>query len=424
MKIGYLMNSYPMTSTTFIGREIAALEAIGFDIRRYAIRPWEGTLVDPHDQAEQARTLYLLTGSRTALAAGLIHALLTAPRGVLAALRLWWQLMAAGGGVIRHAAYLLEAMALRRAARRDGVAHIHAHFSTNSAAVAMLAEAMGGPAFSFTVHGPDEFFTPFTNSLALKIERAAFVACISHFCRSQCMALSDPACWDRLRIVHCGVDPARYDTPPEPSGPPHLLFVGRLSRVKGMAVLLEAFARILPRHPGTLLTLVGDGPERAALEAQARSLGVEQAVRFEGFLSQAAVAGQLAAAAVFVLPSFAEGLPVVLMEAMASRRPVVATRIAGVAELVEDGVGGFLVPPGDVEALADRLDRLLADPDLRVRMGLEGRRVVERDFAIAREAAWLGEILRGAVAGRLPDGLRPIATGADGAPRAATASIV
>lgn len=411
MKIGYLMNTYPLVSTTFIGREIAALEAEGLEIHRYAARAWTGTLPDAQDQAEAGRTTYLLGQGFIALFGALLDVARRHPRGLMRAVGLWARLLRnAGGGMVRHAAYLLEAALFVQLARRDRIAHVHAHFSTNATAVAMLAEAMGGPGYSFTVHGPDEFFVPYANSLALKASRARFVACISHFCRSQVMALSDPAHWSRYRIVHCGVAPDLYRGESRAASGKDVLFIGRLSQVKGMAVLIDAFARVAPQHPDAQLALVGDGPERAALERQVEALGLAARVRFLGFVSQQRVAEELARSDVLVLPSFAEGLPVVLMEAGAAGMPVITTRIAGIPELVEDGVTGFVVPPGDMLSLAERLDQLLGDPDCRARMGAAARARVEEDFAIGKEAQWLAALLRGAVTGALPESLRPAET--------------
>lgn len=161
MKIAYLMNSYPMVSTTFIGREIAALEVRGFEVARYAIRRWSGELVDDLDRREAEITSYLLENGAAALFKGLAAEAARNPKGMAAALKLWWALVAnAGGGPVRHVAYLLEAVALRRRLRAAPVAHLHAHWSTNTAAVAMLCAAMGGPAYSFTIHGQDELFEP------------------------------------------------------------------------------------------------------------------------------------------------------------------------------------------------------------------------------------------------------------------------
>lgn len=181
-----------------------------------------------------------------------------------------------------------------------------------------------------------------------------------------------------------------------------------MAAIKGVALLIDAFARIRAAHPAAHLTLVGDGPERAALEARAAALGLGQAVTFTGYLGQAEVAAQLDASDVFVLPSFAEGVPVVLMEAMASRRPVIGPRVAGVPELVEDGVSGYVVPPGDPETLFDRIATLLADPALRGRMGDAGRAKVVAEYDVAQESAWLADLIAGSLARQLPEGLRPV----------------
>ena len=389
MKIGYVMNAYPMTSTTFIGREIQALEAAGHEVKRFAIRPWGQPLVDPGDLAEEAATTYLLTGPKITILRAWLWAMATRPLGLARAMGDMVALWRVGGGIIRQMAYLVEAVVLAHALRRSGVLHLHAHFSTNAATVAMLAGQLGAPGFSFTLHGPDEFFMPFQNGLRRKIARARFVACISHFCRSQAMLFSDPVLWPKLHIVHCGVVPSDYGSQRVEGPGANLLFVGRLEPAKGAPILIEAFAAVLPRHPQARLTIVGDGSARAALEAQALALGIAPSVRFLGYQPQKSVAQLLGDADVFVLPSFAEGLPVVLMEALASRVPVIATQIAGVPELVQDGISGFIVPPGDLAGLTERMDRLLADPDLRARMGAAGRAKVEAEFDIATEAGKL-----------------------------------
>jgi glycosyltransferase involved in cell wall biosynthesis len=393
MIVGYLMNTYPLISTTFIGREIGALERQGLEVRRYAIRPWNGALVDPGDKAEQARTQYLL-GDKPRVAGSMIRAMVRTPMLFARALAMTLRLIRnARGGFVRHFAYLAEATVLRALAERDGITHIHAHFSTNATAVAMLALQLGGPEYSFTVHGPDELLTPVENSTAEKVARARFVVCISHFARSQVMLFSDQQHWDKLTIVHCGVIPANYGRRPRGPYGKRLLFIGRLAAVKGVPLLLQAVAAVKARHPDLTLTIVGDGPDRSRLEAQAAKLGLSGTASFVGYQAQHAVAELLETSDALVLPSFAEGVPVVLMEAMASRVPVIASRVAGIPELVEDGVSGYVVPPGDVTTLIARLDLLLSDADLRARMGLAGRRKVDSDFDVDGEARRLAECL-------------------------------
>jgi glycosyltransferase involved in cell wall biosynthesis len=395
--IAYLTGQYPKVSHTFIQREIAALRDLGLTVLTCQVRRAAPQDI-PADQAEEAAATFTildaaknpvrLIGAHLGLIlrhpgrwfGALRLALATRPPGAKAAL---WQLF-----------YLAEAGVLADHLQRNRVAHLHNHFADASGTVAMLAGHLAAIPYSLTEHGPNIFFDAPRWRLDEKIARARFVACISHFCRSQLMLFSDRAHWPRLHIVRCGILPERYGTAAREGYGQRVLFIGRLDAVKGVPVLLEAFAALRAQAPGARLTLVGDGPHRAALEAQAASLG--GAVRFTGYLTQEAVAAELAAHDVLVLPSFAEGVPVVLMEAMASRLPVIATRVGGVAELVEDGVNGFLVPPGDAATLAERLGRLIADPELCRRMGLAGRATVEARHDVRTEAAKLAALFRGA----------------------------
>lgn len=239
------------------------------------------------------------------------------------------------------------------------------------------------------MHGPTEFDDVTRYALAEKVRRARFVAVISDYARSQLMKLVEPAHWRRLEVVHCGVDPAHFE-PVDRSGrsaPLRVLTVGRLVPDKGQAVLLEAVALLGARGVDVELTLVGDGPERESLQAAAG-----RSVRFAGAVGQDLVRAHYTAADVFALPSFAEGVPVVLMEAMATGLPVVSTRIAGIAELVDHGVGGLLVAPGRAEPVAEALERLAADPLLRARLGRAGRERVVARYDIADAVERLAEL--------------------------------
>ena len=201
-------------------------------------------------------------------------------------------------------------------------------------------------------------------------------------------------------MVHCGVDPALFPPRRHSGEGSQLLFVGRLAGVKGLPILLDALAQLKQRRPDIHLSVAGDGPDRARLEAQARRLGVAENVSFLGYRSQQQVRELLAGTDVFVMSSFAEGVPVVLMEAMAAHVAVVATRIAGIPELVEDGVSGFLVPPGDSHTVVEHVEQLLADADLRNPFGASGRRNVEQEFNITLEADRLCRVLTSALAGQ------------------------
>lgn len=388
-KIAYLTGEYPRATDTFIQREVAALRALGHEVMTFSIRTTGSEhLVGEEQRREAAQTFYVLRAARKLpqLLASHIGAIVRRPAGYIRALRLALSTAQPGlKGLIYNLFYFAEAGVLAARMRREQVAHLHNHIAKSSCTVAMLASEISGIPYSFTLHGPDIFFAPDQWRLDKKIETARFVACISHFCRSQAMAFSKPSEWDKLHIVHCGVDPARYDG--AAAGGQKLLFVGRLAAVKGLPVLLEA----MPFLEGAILTVIGDGPDRAALETQAASLG--DRVRFLGYQSQAEVAEALKTNDIFVLPSFAEGVPVVLMEAMAAARPVVATRIAGVPELVEDGVSGLLVAPGDRAGLAQELSDLMQDEARQQAMGLAGREKVRADFDASKEAAWLSQLI-------------------------------
>ena len=386
-KLAYLTGEYPRASDTFIQREVAALRALGHQVETCSIRTTGAEhLVGPEQRAEHARTFKVLDAAKrppTLLRAHLRW--MRRPRRYLGALKLAWSTAPKGlKGRLFNLFYFLEAAVLASYLADQGVDHLHNHIAKASCTVAMLASQMSGIPYSFTIHGPDIFFEPHHWRIDEKSARAAFVACISAFCRSQLMCFADQPHWDRFHIIHCGVDPARYSAAPHTGA--ELLFVGRLAAVKGLPILLEAL-RAMDRS-GLHLTVIGDGPDRAALEQQAQGLPVS----FVGYKSQTEVAQALSRTDVFVLPSFAEGVPVVLMEAMGSAVPVITTRIAGVSELVEDRRSGWLVPPGDGDALRAALDEALADPDRRRAMGQVGRAKVQADFDIASEAARLSSL--------------------------------
>ena len=396
-RIAYLTALFPAISHTFILREIEALEALGLDIRPVSVRrAGPEHLIGAAERAMAERTFAVVeTGKRPRAALAALGAALRRPKHLARAARLAWRMRPPGlRALVYQAIYLAEAMVLARHLRRTGCSHVHVHFANSSATLGLLAATLAGTGFSFTLHGPSDLFEAVHWRLDLKIAAARFVACISHFARSQAMLHSDPSHWRKLRIVHCGVIPELYDRSreTEPNRLVRLLFVGRLAPVKGLRILLEALAQARESRPDLALTIVGDGPDRAALETLAAPMGA--AVTFTGSLSQEGVAARLGASDALVLPSFAEGVPVVLMEAMAAGLPVVATRVAGVPELVEDKASGHLVAPGDTAALTAALLALADDPDRRARMGRAGRARVARDFDIRREAAWLARLFR------------------------------
>lgn len=398
MKIGYLVNTYPAISGTFIRREIHALEGLGVSVARYAVRRFDGELVDPRDLEEAARTRYLLSGQAAALVMGFLFTCLTRPLGVLKALGVWARLVGnAGGGLVRHMAYLMEAAALRRQAEADGVGHIHCHFSTNPVAVAMLAHAMGGPSFSFTVHGPDELVDPGAHSLGLKIERAAFVVAITSFCRTVLALVGGMEHWDKIHVVRCGLDLAEFPLSEQGFETGELVCVGRLCPQKGQVLIPAAVADVVTAHPDLKVTLVGDGESRPAIEGEITRLGLGDRVTLAGWASNAEVRAHIGRARALLLPSFAEGLPIVIMEALALGRPVITTYIAGIPELVDEGCG-WIVPAGDEAGLRAALTGVMqANSDDLAARGREGRARIEAQHDQIANAAKLKALFAGAM---------------------------
>lgn len=396
MKIAYITGEYPRATDTFILREVQCLRKLGMDVVTCSVRTTPATHhVGPEQKAEAKATFKVLAAAKNPVTLFTSHLrALKNPGRYFRALRLAFRTSPPGfRNHLYQFFYFLEAAVLASHLRREAVDHLHNHIASSSCTLAMITSEMSGIPYSFTMHGPDIFFEPHHWRLDTKIETATFVSCISDFCRSQAMLFSAPQHWHKLHIIHCGVEPERY-APGARSERPTLLFVGRLAAVKGVPVLFDALTEVVQSHPKVLLRLIGDGPERPALEARAKEMGLQDHIEFCGYKSQAEVAEALANTDVFVLPSFAEGVPVVLMEAMASQVPVVTSMVAGVPELVEDGVSGLLLPPGAAPPLANALNRLLSDADLRADMGRAGQAKVARDFVSAKEAEKLMKVFQ------------------------------
>lgn len=315
------------------------------------------------------------------------------------ALRIAWKLgHRSERGLLYHGIYLAEACFLRQRLAKQPVRHLHAHFGTNSATVAMLCFLLGGPSYSFTAHGPEEFDKATILGLTDKIRYASFVIAISSFGRSQLYRWCRFEDWSKIHVVHCGLDAAYLEHTNQPvSDSRRFVSVGRLCEQKGQLLLVEAFARLVKSCDELMpeLVLVGDGPMRSQIEARIRELGIEGNVRITGWASGEVVQQELAAARAMVLPSFAEGLPVVIMEALALERPVISSSIAGIPELVIPGENGWLVPAGDVDALVEAMKQAIETPIERLRtMGCAGRaRTLERHNAGA-EAVKLAVLMR------------------------------
>jgi glycosyltransferase involved in cell wall biosynthesis len=395
LKIAYFINQYPKVSHTFIRREILALERLGFTVQRIALRGWSETPPDPVDREELARTRYVLRQGVWGLVLPVLRAVFTSPLNFLHALRLALRLSRGSDRrLLHHLIRVAEACRIVPWLRESAAERLHAHFGTNSAEVAMYARCLGGPPYSFTVHGPEEFEAPM--GLSEKIHAAAFVAGISSYGRGQLYLRCASTEWPKIHVVHCGLEPSFHQTKalqaPESR---RFVCVGRLCEAKGQLLLVEAMARLRARGIAMDLVLAGDGPLRAEIESAIERHGLGDRVRITGWITSDSVREEILAARALVLPSFAEGLPVVIMEAMALRRPVLSTFVAGIPELVRNGENGWLFPSGSLCELAAAMEDCLSRPAAEIQQLGDAAfvRVIER-HSIDVEAAKLAVLFR------------------------------
>ena len=390
--LAYLVSRYPAVSHTFILREIAQLRALGHQIHTASINPPDRAIaaMDATERAEAQATYFVKQhGWRGALAAGLHH-LVHQPAGLL---RLWRATRSLGLGA-KGLAYAAEAAMVARWMQDKQLAHLHVHFGNAGATVGLLTKAMLGCHLSYTIHGPDEFDDVPGQRLAQKMAGADAVICISQFARSQLMRISDPAHWAKMSVCRLGVDPTLFTFQPRPphKQPTQLLCVGRLTPAKGQVVLVQACSALRDQGLPFKLTLVGDGPDRPRIEAAIAAHRLQDHIELTGSVGQDRVRAELTAADVFVLPSFAEGIPVVLMEAMASGVPCVSTPVNGIPELIQHQRTGLLAVPGDVASLVDQLASLIRSPALRESMAAPARAQVETAFHLGHNTRALSRL--------------------------------
>lgn len=375
MALAYLFNWYPMPSQTALRREVVALEELGLTLHRFSLRRYQGELVDESDRAERERTRAVLDAGVLRLATGVLQIIATRPLAFARALKTAVRIGRVDErGLLKTLIYLAEACLLLKWLSELGIVHLHTHYATNSATAAMFCRIMGGPTYSFTVHGPEEFDAPRATCLRDKIHYAAFVIAISEFARSQLYRWADYADWSKIHIVRVGASPMFLEHGPVPIPPaPRLVNIGRITEQKGQAILIQAAARLRDRGYDFELIIVGDGPMRGEIQQLINQFDLQGQVRITGFLSNQGVLDELCAARALVLPSFAEGLPGVFFEALSLGRPVISTYIAAHPELIEPGVNGWLIPAGAVEPLTNAMaDALTAEPAELERMGRAG----------------------------------------------------
>lgn len=396
-RIGYVLSEYPKVSHTFIRREINALEGAGIPVERFAIRGANEDLPDPADQAEAGRTRQVLASGLPAMLAAMLSVLVRAPRRAWRAFALATRMGWRGDRPIPvHWVYLLEAALVAKWVRESSITHLHAHFGSNPAEVAMLAAELSGIGFSFTAHGTVETDNALAIKLPEKVRRAAFVVAVSEYGRAQMMRWTPFEHWHKIHVVHCGIGADFLDHPhTDVPNVDRFVSVGRLSGEKGHLVLIDALARVIAEGRNCRLVMVGDGPLRPAIEQRCRELGVERFVTIAGWQSGEAIREWLIGSRALVLPSFAEGLPVVIMESLALGRPVIATWVAGVPELVREGRTGWLVPAGDAASLAQAMDACLeATPAQLAAMAGAGRIAVREAHDARIEAHKLAALFK------------------------------
>jgi colanic acid/amylovoran biosynthesis glycosyltransferase len=399
MRIAYFINQYPKVSHSFIRREIQALERIGLQVQRIALRGWDGELADTDDILEREKTQFVLKVGILSILVRVITTMASNPRRFFSALKLALKMgWHAERPLPYHLIYLAEACQILPWMKSFGASHIHAHFGSNSTEVVMLANALGGPSYSFTVHGPEEFDKPFFLGISEKIRRAAFVVSISSYGRSQLFRWVDHDSWSKIKVVHCGLEKSFYDIAPSPvTANSRLVCVGRLCEQKGQLLLLEAAHLLAKRGIQFVLVLAGDGEMRPEVERMIAAYNLEDKVSITGWISGQRVREEILNSCGLVLPSFAEGLPVVIMEAMALRRPVISTYVAGIPELVIPNTNGWLVPAGSVTGLMEAMEELLSkSSEQLIAMGNAAYARVTVRHAIDEEAKKLAELFQGA----------------------------
>ena len=390
LRIAYLVNQYPKVSHTFIRREILATERLGIHVERLALRGWDEKVVDARDEAERPRTRFVLKD-------GLLPLIGAASRQFLRQPRVFVRALAEAARMSRrstrslpyHLVYVAQASRIKEMLDETPVDHLHAHFGTNSTEIARFVRMLGGPTYSFTAHGSNEADDGKYLHLDRKVHDAKFVVAVSAYTRSQLLRHAGPEDWHKVHVVHCGLDQESFDDTAQASSSPIFLCIGRLSPEKGHLILLDGFRQVASHNPEARLVIAGDGPLRSLLEQRIRDLGLETQVRITGWISGDAVREEILACRVLVQPSLQEGLPVVIMEAMALGRPVISTYVAGIPELVVQETG-WLVPAGDAQRLADAMERSIHMPDAEIRcMGAVARDRARARHSIDQEAAKL-----------------------------------
>ncbi|MHB1699750.1 MAG: glycosyltransferase [Acidobacteriaceae bacterium] len=413
--VAYLLSRYPAVSHTFLLHEVLGLRRLGIEIDCASINSPDRELnnLPPLEADEAQRTFYVKATGVGSAAFALLETLVLRPAVIARGVRAVFSVKRC---TLRQRGYwlfyLVEAILVGRWMRQRSLDHLHVHFGGPVASVGMLTAAAWKLPYSLTIHGPEELLDVSAYHLREKISTAQFVVCISDFCRSQLLAISPPESWHEFLTVRLGIDPEALL--PRPTAPPRaipeLVCTGRLVAEKGHRILLDAL--LLLRQQGISLhaTFVGDGPERPALESFIAEHSLGDSVTLLGALPHSAALERVRDADIFALASFAEGVPVALMEAMAFEVPCVSTTVAGIPELIRSGVDGILVPPANAAALAEALSRLAADPELRSSIGASARERVKAAYNLGSNHQTLAGIFKNRIGIAQPVASQPVAS--------------
>lgn len=392
--MAYLISRYPAISHTFILREIQRLRTLGHTIFTASINPPDRGVdaMEPYERQEANSTFFVKAQGALGALAALIYWSAQSPVQLTRMVRMGLGLAKAGNRWY-GLAYALEAALVARWMQQHDLRHLHVHFGNAGATVGVLVKQLTGCHLSYTIHGPDEFDDVPGQHLPLKMQQADNVVCISQFAKGQLMRISHPDNWPKFQVCRLGVDPSQFtfETRTASASKVKLLCVGRLSAAKGQVLLVQACAQLRDQGLDFSLTLVGDGPDRQRIEQTIASLQLGSHICLTGSLNQEAVKAHFAQADVFVLPSLAEGIPVVLMEAMSSGVPCVSTPVNGIPELLEHDCTGLLATPGDVDSLTRQLARLIEQPQLRQSLAHAAHGKVLADFDLIRNVARLSQ---------------------------------
>jgi colanic acid/amylovoran biosynthesis glycosyltransferase len=391
LKIAYLLSQYPAVNHVFMLREVCSLRKLGLDVQVASIRNADRNpgLMTTAEQAEARTTYYVKSTGLFGLVLAHVHTLVSRPGHYIRGL----------AGVVRYGPlyglfYFIEAVAVGYWMRRHGLSHVHTHYAST---VGFLVGRIFPVTISITIHGPAEFQDPAGSRLAEKVHASLFCCAISQYGVSQLMYACGYREWPKLELTALGV--ALDAFPPRPFRPGPSLFrivcAGRLAPEKGQHVLIAAMAALVKEGRDIRLRFAGDGPDRMALRQDVEERGLSDRISFEGNVNQDKLLELYRESDALVLSSFAEGLPVVLMEAMAMEIPCVAPWVNGIPEIVTHETDGLLVPPGDAQALAHAIGRLMDDTELRRALGQKARLKILEKFDLQRNTEHLAAVFRG-----------------------------